>query len=173
MDTTSENRNINTYSFSKVEKRSNATSLAIGIISIIAGCALFYVSSLATTNMLSSLSIFGGAVLVCIGLYLLIWKRNHEIYKPSGAVIKKERIFYASEDFYSLKNALENLDTKSFEKLKKHHEGNVQLSVVYSNDNQYFAAQVLKYEPFEYKPQSDIITTTGDAAARLIASIRS
>lgn len=173
MNTTlSENNNINTYNFSEVEKKSNTTSLAIGILSIIAGGALFYVSSLSETNMVSSLSIFGGIVLLCLGFYLLICKSKHEVYKPTGAVVKKENIFYASEDFYNLKNALENKDVKGLEKLKKQHEGNVQLSVIYSNDNKYLAAQVLKYEPFEYKPQSDIITEEGETASRLIAIIK-
>lgn len=85
---------------------------------------------------------------------------------------KKVRIFYASEDLYGLKNSLENQDVKSFEKFKKQHEGNVQLSIVYSKDNQYFAAQVLKYEPFEYKPQSDILIAEGETAARFIANIK-
>lgn len=172
MNITLSEKNINTYSFPEVESKSNIKSLITGIILIIASCALFYLSSLISGNMASSLSIFGGVIMICVGLYLIIWQSKHEIYKPSGSVIKKVRIFYASEDLYGLKNSLENQDVKSFEKFKKQHEGNVQLSVVYSKDNQYFAAQVLKYEPFEYKPQSDILIAEGETAARFIANIK-
>jgi hypothetical protein len=43
------------------------------------------------------------------------------------------------------------------EKFNKVDEGNVQLYVVYSKDKKFAALQLLKYEPFDFVPQTDVM----------------
>ena len=57
-----------------------------------------------------------------------------------------------------IKDAIENADYNSIEKFKRVDEGNVQLYVVHSKDKKFAAMQLLKYEPFDFVPQTEVKT---------------
>ena len=150
--------NIKNTKIELIEKKFNITSLIISIILIGLGVFMFIYSRNLDGNMLSSAMIFFGIIAVAFALFLLFARLNSEIYVKTNSPIIKRELYFDSADLYNLKNALENNDYKAIEKFKRIDEGNVQLYVLHSKDKKFAALQLLKYEPFDFVPQTEIKT---------------
>ena len=107
--------------------------------------------------MLSSAMIFFGIVSVALALFLFIARLNVEMYAKTNSPIVRRQIYFDTADFYAIKSAIENDKLDTLEKFNKVDEGNVQLYVVYSKDKKFAALQLLKYEPFDFVPQTDVM----------------
>ena len=70
-----------------------------------------------------------------------------------------------------LNPAFENRDAKSVANVQKQTEANVMVDMLYSKDYQYLALQLKRYEPFEFKPQTDIIEIEGEPVYDMIKSL--
>ena len=148
--------NIKNTQIELVEKKFNVTSLILGILLIGLGAFLFVYSRNVDGNMLSSTMIFLGVVSVVFALFFLIAKLNSEVYAKTNSPIVKRELYFDTADFYNIKNVIDSNDYKSIEKFKRVDEGNVQLYVLHSKDKKFAALQLLKYEPFDFIPQTDI-----------------
>lgn len=150
--------NIKNTHLELVEKKFNVTSLLSGIVLIGMACFMFVYSGNFANNMISSLLIFVGIAIIAFALFLMIAKMNGEIYTKTNSPIVKRELYFDAADFYNIKNVIENNDYKSIEKFKRVDEGNVQLYVIHSKDKKFAAMQLLKYEPFDFIPQTEIKT---------------
>ena len=159
--------NIQNYQNQDIVKKINVGSLLLSIILLACCVVLCYLSS-NFENTMSSLLIFFGVAAACYALYLIIWRMNKQVYVNTNSDIVKSNIYYSNDDFLALKSSLENCDCKLMEKCKTQGEGTVQVAALYSKDGQFLEAQVLKYEPFEYKPQTEVIVMKGDKARNFI-----
>lgn len=148
--------NIKNTEIELIEKKFNIASLLLGIVFIGLGVFAFIYSRSIDGNMLSSLMIFTGVVLIGIALFLIIARRNNTVYKKTNSPIITRQLYYDTADLYNLKSAVENSDFKSIEKFKRVDEGNVQLYVLHSKDKKFAALQLLKYEPFDFIPQTEV-----------------
>ena len=108
--------------------------------------------------MISSSMIFFGIAIVAVAIFLMIAKINSEVYIKTNSPIIKRQLYFDSADFYNIKNAIDNADYNSIDKFKRVDEGNVQLYVVHSKDKKFAAMQLLKYEPFDFVPQTEVKT---------------
>ncbi|MCR4872921.1 MAG: hypothetical protein K5885_05185 [Bacteroidales bacterium] len=98
-----------------------------------------------------------------------LFKRR--IYKPTQSTIYKKEYFYNPDDFTALKTAVEQ---KHFDHLKQLHlqsDGNLRLTVLCSKDGKFAAAQVFRYHPFEFFPETEIIIFKDAEAATFIAAL--
>ena len=150
--------NIQNTQFESIEKKFNVTSLLLSLVLIGLGCLLFIYSGNIESNMISSSMIFFGIAIVAFALFLMIAKINSEVYVKTNSPIIKRQLYFDTADFYNLKNAIDNADYNSIEKFKRVDEGNVQLYVVHSKDKKFAAMQLLKYEPFDFVPQTEVKT---------------
>ena len=150
--------NIQNTQFELVEKKFSVTSLLLSLVLIGLGCVLFIYSGNIGSNMISSAMIFFGIAIVAFALFLMIAKINSEVYVKTNSPIIKRQLYFDTADFYNLKNAIDNADYNSIEKFKRVDEGNVQLYVVHSKDKKFAAMQLLKYEPFDFVPQTEVKT---------------
>ena len=100
--------------------------------------------------------IFLGILFVGFALFFLIAKLNSEVYSKTNSPIVKRQLYYDTADFYNIKNVIDNNDYKSIEKFKRVDEGNIQLYVIHSKDKKFAALQLLKYEPFDFIPQTEV-----------------
>ena len=150
--------NIQNTQFELIEKKFNVTSLLLSLVLIGLGCLLFIYSGNIESNMISSSMIFFGIAIVAFALFLMIAKINSEVYVKTNSPIIKRQLYFDTADFYNLKNAIDNADYNSIEKFKRVDEGNVQLYVVHSKDKKFAAMQLLKYEPFDFVPQTEVKT---------------
>ena len=107
-------------------------------------------------NMLSSSLIFFGIVSIAFALFLLIARLNAEVYAKTNSPIVRRQIYFDGADFYNIKSAIEEGKFEILDKFKRVDEGNVQLYVVHSRDKKFAALQLLKYEPFEFIPQTEV-----------------
>ena len=98
-----------------------------------------------------------------------LFKRR--IYKPTQSPVRKKEIYFIVEDYTALMAAMEH---KHFDKIKQLHrqsDGNVRLSALCSGDGKFAAAQVFRYHPFEFFPESDIIILKDTDAAAFISAL--
>ncbi len=150
--------NIKNTQIELIEKKFNVTSLILSIILVGLGVFMFIYSGNFENNMLSSAMVFVGIAVVAVAIFLLIAKMSSEIYTKTNSPIVKRELYFDTADFYNIKNVIENNDYKSIEKFKRVDEGNVQLYVIHSKDKKFAAMQLLKYEPFDFVPQTEIKT---------------
>ena len=149
--------NIKNTKIDFIENKFNVSSLILSIVLI--GLAVFmFLYSRNIGGMLSSALIFFGIIALCIAIFLIFVKLNSEVYSKTNSPIVKRELYFDTNDFYNIKNIIENNDFKSIEKFKRVDEGNVQLYVIHSKDKKFAALQLLKYEPFDFIPQTEIKT---------------
>ncbi len=149
--------NIQNTQLDFIQKRFNISALFLGIVLIGLGAFLFAYSRNIDGNMLSSAMIFFGIVSVIFALFILIARLNSEVYSKTNSPIVRRQIYFDTADFYGIKSAIENDKLDTLEKFNKVDEGNVQLYVVHSKDKKFAALQLLKYEPFDFVPQTDVM----------------
>ena len=148
--------NIQNTQLDFIQKRFNISALLSGIVLIGLGSLLFIYSRSMDGNMLSSALIFFGIVSVAFALFLLIARLNAEVYAKTNSPIVRRQIYFDGADFYNIKSAIEEGKFEILDKFKRVDEGNVQLYVVHSRDKKFAALQLLKYEPFEFVPQTEV-----------------
>ena len=148
--------NIQNTQLDFIQKRFNISALLSGIVLIGFGAFLFVYSRGVDSNMLSSSLIFFGIVSVAFALFLLIARLNAEVYTKTNSPIVRRQIYFDGADFYNIKSAIEEGKFEILDKFKRVDEGNVQLYVVHSRDKKFAALQLLKYEPFEFIPQTEV-----------------
>ena len=148
--------NIQNTQLDFIQKRFNISALLSGIVLIGLGALLFVYSRSMDGNMLSSALIFFGIVSIAFALFLLIAKLNAEVYAKTNSPIVRRQIYFDGADFYNIKSAIEEGKFEILDKFKRVDEGNVQLYVVHSRDKKFAALQLLKYEPFEFIPQTEV-----------------
>lgn len=150
--------NIKNTQIDFIEKKFNATSLISSILLIGLGVFMFIYSKNLDGNMLSSALIFFGIVALGFAAFLLIARLYSDVYTKTNSPIIKRELYFDTNDFYNIKNVIENNEFTSIEKFKRVDEGNVQLYVIHSKDKKFAALQLLKYEPFDFVPQTEIKT---------------
>lgn len=148
--------NIQNTQLDFIQKRFNISALLSGIVLIGLGSLLFIYSRSMDGNMLSSALIFFGIVSIAFALFLLIARLNAEVYTKTNSPIVRRQIYFDGADFYNIKSAIEEGKFEILDKFKRVDEGNVQLYVVHSRDKKFAALQLLKYEPFEFVPQTEV-----------------
>lgn len=148
--------NIQNTQLDFIQKRFNISALLSGIVLIGFGAFLFVYSRGVDSNMLSSSLIFFGIVSVAFALFLLIARLNAEVYTKTNSPIVRRQIYFDGADFYNIKSAIEEGKFETLDKFKRVDEGNVQLYVVHSRDKKFAALQLLKYEPFDFIPQTEV-----------------
>ena len=149
--------NIQNTQLDFIQKRFNISALLSGIVLIGFGVLLFMYSKNIDGNMLSSAIIFFGIVSIIFALFLLIARLNAEVYAKTNSPIVRRQIYFDGADFYHIKSAIEEGKFEILDKFKRVDEGNVQLYVVHSKDKKFAALQLLKYEPFDFVPQTDVM----------------
>ena len=77
-------------------------------------------------------------------------------YKPTQSAVSKKEYYYAADDFTALKTALVNARLDGLKNLHRQPDSNVKLVVVVSKDGKFAAAQVFRYQPFEFMPESEV-----------------
>ena len=149
--------NIKNIQIDFIQKKFNISALLSGLVLIGLGVFLFIYSKSMDGNMLSSALIFFGIVSIIFAMFLLIARLNSEVYAKTNSPIIKRQIYFDTADFYDIKSAIENDKLDTLDKFNKVDEGNVQLYVIHSKDKKFAALQLLKYEPFDFIPQTDVM----------------
>lgn len=165
--------NINSCQLPDVERKTNISSLILSFVLVALAGVLFVMSGKVESNLGSSTEVFFGVIAIGIALYLIFGQRNKLIDTSTGSVVSKDHIYFSANDLHGIKVALANKDFDGFDNVRRQPDGNVQVIFFFSRDSRYIAIQVQKYEPFEYKPSSDIYVFRGGDAETLIGKLKS
>ena len=68
--------------------------------------------------------------------------------------------------------AFENDNFAVLQTVKRQQEGNVQIVFRFAENHKYIAIQVLKYEPFDFKQQTDILVYRDVNAMKLVEYLK-
>ena len=161
---------INKYEIDGLERKTNVPALVIGNIACVVGIVLFFIQKKCANTELSYALIFIGIVLVCYGAFQAVWQSKKWFYVPTNSITSCCDYYYSADDFATLKPAVESKNLNAIKKIKVQSDGNVRLRVVKSKDNRFVAAQVFRYVPFEFRPESKIAVMK-DADAKEFTSI--
>lgn len=164
--------NINNCKLPDVEKKTNNVSIISSAVLLILAVALFVLSGQVESNLGSSTEVFFGVVAVGVALYMFFAQGEKMINTTTNSVVSRDRIYYSANDLHEIKVALANKSFGGLRNVQRQPDGNVQLVFYFSRDNSYIAAQVQKYEPFEYKPCSEIYVFRGSDAEKLIEELK-
>ncbi len=160
--------NINEVNHPHIEKRINYIVVIGSIIGMIAGGLVIYSSNTDATINTGLLSI--GVTIIIIGIYFLLVKSKQNLYKETGSKISKKSFFFERSDFDRM---IEILNSASFDEkpIKFLGTGSTRLDVISSKDNQFAAAQLLEFVPFQHEPATPVYYFTNDQAKNFIAYI--
>ena len=160
---------INKYEIEGLERKTNVSALALGIVACVVGIALFIIQKMSANTLLAYAMIFVGIVMVCYGAFQIIWQSKKWFYTPTNSVTCCHDYYYGADDFASLKQSLENKNLNGIKQMKAQCDGNVRMRVIRSKDNQFAAAQVFRYVPFEFHPESKIMVMKDADAKAFVA----
>lgn len=93
------------------------------------------------------------------------------VYTPTQSPVSKKEIYFAADDFTALKASIEHKQFDTLKQLHSQSDGNVRLSAFCSRDDKFAAAQVFRYQPFEFFPETEIIIFKDADAAAFIAAL--
>ncbi len=165
--------NINSCQLPDVERKTNISSLILSFVLVALAGVLFVLSGDVESNIGSSTEVFLGVVSIFIALYMIFGQRKKLVETTTGSVVSKDHIYFNPNDLHDIKVALANKDFDGFDNVRRQPDGNVQVIFFFSRDSRYIAIQVQKYEPFEYKPSSEIYVFRGGDAETLIGKLKS
>jgi len=151
-----------------LEKKTNISALICGICCLVIGIVLFFVQSVAGNIALQYFIIIIGIVLVCFGAYQMIAKSRRWYYKKTGSPVTSREYYYTADDFASLKAAVNAKNFEALKKIKTQGSSNVRLNIVTAKDKSYAAMQLFRYQPFEFKPEDDVVVLEGSDVLSLL-----
>ena len=157
---------INKYEIEGLERKTNVQALVIGNLTCVVGIVLFFIQKMCASTILAYALIFIGIVLVCYGAFQAVWQSKKWFYVPTNSIISCHDYYYGADDFSALKLSLESMNLNNLKKIKMQNDGNVRMRVIKSKDGQFAAAQVFRYVPFEFRPESKVaVMKDADAKA--------
>lgn len=156
-----------------VARVTDAISIGISLIILVAGIILFYISfqfgpdsdELAMLCLL--LGLFGGA----IGLILLAVRNTKLVYLPTMSRLKKKAVYFRRGDEAKVEQLAAN-SLEADELPKSDANGVVRIDMLLSSDTAFAAAQVFSCTDYMYNPVGDIHTYTGSDAKLFITKIQ-
>lgn len=156
-----------------VARVTDAISIGISLIILVAGIILFYISfqfgpdadELAMLCLL--LGLFGGA----IGLILLAVRNTKLVFLPTMSRLKKKAVYFKRGDEAKVEQLAAN-SLEADELPKSDANGVVRIDMLLSSDTAFAAAQVFSCTDYMYNPVGDIHIYTGSDAKLFITKIR-
>jgi len=166
-------KDLTKYEFPELERKAYRPALIGGICFTIIGVALLYVQTLCSIVGLAYLLILLGIAGVVHGIFQIFHGSKTWFYKPTNSMVQMKEYFYAADDFNALVSALERQNLDEMKKIRRQPDGNVKMVVVSSKDGRFAAAQVFRYQPFEFKPETEIIAIEENKLEAFMAMFKS
>jgi len=98
-------------------------------------------------------------------------KSTANIYTPSGSYIKTECCYFDKDQLGTIKGIIEKGITDETPPFKLSQSGSGRLDLVFSADKEFAAVQLYRFVPHTYESASEMISFTGNDAARLVKYI--
>lgn len=91
-------------------------------------------------------------------------------YMPTQMPVSRKEYYFIAYEFKDLVSCLENKQFETLKKLTCKTLNPIELMVVSTNDEKFAAAQVRRYQPYEFKPETEIMVFK-DAEAQALLDV--
>lgn len=109
-----------------------------------------------------------GSLMVCIAVYLLVFRARYQAYAETGSKICKKSLTFTKDQFPHLNKYLADYCSLP---VFPAEGAQLYLQVIHSKDNRYAAFQLLTYTSFLYEPVTELCCLKGEKAAAFINSL--
>ena len=142
------------------------------------GCIYLLATIVIVVLMLTITLEKGGWIEMCLGcmaiISLVMACVNFFGAKPklklNGVKLDGYEIFFKSPSIVEVTKLIENKDAQGLHKIINDSDNGMRMNVVVAQDGSVMRYRIYKYEPFEYKPESEIVNIDA-ATAKFIAEL--
>jgi len=138
-----------------IEKLNTKTLIIEGLVTIIAVVA--FVLSWKIT----------GIFLLVLGVSYFFLNSKQEVYEPTGSIVKKHSYYFDRDNTVQLAKIVKGNISEDTEAYKLVNSGSARMDVVASEDMEFFAAQLFRFVPHTYEPETELIIYTGPKAKEM------
>ncbi len=91
-------------------------------------------------------------------------------YMPTQKPVSRKEYYFIAYDYNDLKNSIENKQFENIKKLTCKTLNPIELVVVSTSDEKFAAVQIRRYQPYEFKPETEIMVFK-DADAQTLSGV--
>ena len=149
------------------QKKSSIKPLAL----LILGAAILWYGAnyinTAQSDTLSSVVIMIGLGVAAWGIVAFLVKKERYVYKPTGKVLKKHKVYVAANQSSRLYDILEQNRYDDLQSLTRSGQSNLSLEAYCSEDEQYALLQVMEFIPYNDVPMTPVKVCEGTQAKQV------
>ena len=143
-----------------------------GIILIVVGAAVLYFGAIQTAEMLSSVLIIAGLIIVVWGIAAFFTKGERFIYKPTGKIMHKKKIYISPTYSSKLYQIVEDGNYAELKNVTRAPQSNLSIEALYTDDGTYALVQVMEFVPYNDIPMTPVKECQGEQARDLVAFLK-
>lgn len=143
---------------SDIEKKQKSPLKAILILLVGAG-GLYWGTVHVPSNssdVLSSLLIIVGLILIVWGIVAFFMKGDRYIVKSSGKVLKKHKVYIAPNYSSKLYQVIEDGKLEELKDIPRTNQSNLSVEVLCEDDGEYALLQVMEFVPYNDIPMTPV-----------------
>lgn len=140
---------------------------------LLVGAVILYLGTTiesGASDMLSSLLITLGIGVMVWGLVAFVSSKECFVYKPTGKVLKKHKVYVSPNQSFRLQQILEGNKYDELKSISQQEQSNLSLDIFCTDDHQYAVMQALEFVPYNDVPTTPAIVCQGEKA-RLLAVV--
>lgn len=153
----------------KIEKKKKSPIKPLALL-ILGAAILWYGANYINTAQSDTLS----SVVIMIGLGVAAWgvvaflvKKERYVYKPTGKVLKKHKVYVAANSPHDCIDILEQNRYDDLQSLTRSGQSNLSLEAYCSEDEQYALLQVMEFIPYNDVPMTPVKVCEGTQAKQV------
>ena len=152
------------------------TSPIKAIVLLIVGAGVLYYGAAhlggSVSEVLSSTMIIVGLIIVVWGIAAFFSKRVKYIYKPTGKVLKKYKVYVAPNYSSKLYQMVEDGKYEELKSLPRVPQSNLSIEALCGEDGSYAMLQVLEFVPYNDIPTTPVKVCQGEQAKYITDFLR-
>ena len=153
----------------KIEKKKKSPIKPLALL-ILGAAILWYGANYINTaqsDTLSSVVIMLGLGVAAWGIVAFLVKKERYVYKPTGKVLKKHKVYVAANQSSRLYDILEQNRYDDLQSLTRSGQSNLSLEAYCSDDEQYALLQVMEFIPYNDVPMTPVKVCEGTQAKQV------
>ena len=156
------------YPTQDIRKHTSFLTISLSACLLAAGLILLFLPEINSQSNIDILSMVAGSLMVCIAVYLLVFRGRYQAYAETGSRICKKSLTFTKDQFPHLNKYLADYCSLP---VFPAEGAQLYLQVIHSKDNRYAAFQLLTYTSCLYEPVTELCCLKGEKAAAFINSL--
>ena len=148
----------------KIEKKKKSPIKPLALL-ILGAAILWYGANYINTAQSDTLS--SVVIMIGLGVAACLVKKERYVYKPTGKVLKKHKVYVAANQSSRLYDILEQNRYDDLQSLTRSGQSNLSLEAYCSEDEQYALLQVMEFIPYNDVPMTPVKVCEGTQAKQV------